>query len=68
MYVFWGDVYYQDAIVGNTQLNWQTNPPFFEEKPINSYHNQSKSLFDIVNLLPWGEKAIQKNGGKEFLS
>ena len=48
------------------------NPYFVEKKDIliaslvssnSSIKNyQSKSSFYIVNLLPWGEKAIQKNG------
>jgi hypothetical protein len=34
---------------------------FRSQKAINNY--KSKSLFDIVNLLLWGEKVIQKNVG-----
>ena len=42
-------------------VNWQRNARFAKWNAINSY--QSKSSFDIVNLLLWKEKAIQKIDG-----
>ena len=46
-------------------VNWQGNPCLAGKNAIYSY--QSKSSSDIVNLLLWGEKSIQKNVGSHNL-